>query len=226
MNSKKTTPSKQPKNISKKEFVERLQAATLEQKIPSEKSKPKPILPSGCWLAINLSLVSIAMLILFPVFFKDLFIKHCCKKGTREPSGELKGIANGAHSWYGEQKNKKNGDPMRRHFPSGISPNKITSGTYINPPQKPCSNGNSQYSKNGKIWDKEPWRSLRFGINKAHYYQYVYIVDNNPKNPSFTVMAHSDLDCDGILSTYRVTAKKAANGEIIRASLVVIEGLE
>jgi len=180
----------------------------------------------GWPLVIGLLLLSLPFLTPLLKIWLDRTLTICCKKRIISPTGNIKEIANGAQSWYGEQKTTEEGHSIPRHFPSATSPNKITSGTYINPPQKPCSNGNAQYRKNGDIWDKEPWKSLKFGINKAHYHQYVYIADNNLKSPSFTILAHADLDCDGILSTYRMTATKAASGEIIRDSLVITKARE
>lgn len=175
-------------------------------------------------LMIVVAIIGILAAVAIPAFLK--FIR---KSKTSEAGGNIKAIGNGAQAWYGEQRNNSSGDPMNRHFPGALSPTGINgSGAYSNPTAKPCAAGNAQYTKNGKIWDNQPWRSLKYGVNKAHYYQYRYDINNatSGTHPSFTVQAFADLDCDTTLSTYRVNGTKAGNGEIIRSSLVVVNGLE
>ena len=135
-------------------------------------------------------------------------------------------ISRGALKWYGEQRANASGELIPRHFPSAASPSGIASGSYTNPPQKPCADGNALYSKNGEIWDKQPWKSLQFEIKKAHYAQYTYTVNNDKKSPSFTVTALADLDCDGIFSTYRMTGTQAASGEIVRSRVTMTKKWE
>ena len=216
-----------PQKVRKKEGKVRLEKhfKTIQSQAQRSTQTPRPkprkklnwLLDLGCALFTFFA---------FLIIIAPYFMKHTGGRKRSERAGNLKAIGNGAQSWYGEQRNNQEGDPMRRHFPSAASPTGITSGSYTNPPQKPCANGNAQYRKNGKIWDKQPWRSLKFGVNKAHYAQYIYVANNDEKNPSFTVMALADLDCDGTFSTYHVKGTKAANGEIIRSSLVVTNGLE
>jgi|GEM_PF-1223240 len=174
------------------------------------------------WL-LNIGCALLFFWALFMIVVPTLLKPPRRPRAWDERAGNLKAIGNGAQIWYGEQKNDPDGNPMRRHFPSAASPTGITSGSYTAPAQKPCASGNAQYKKNGKIWDKQPWRALKFGVNKAQYAQYVYIANNsNTKgNPSFTVMTFSDLDCDGTLSTYRVIGTKTPNGDIIRSPLVI-----
>mgnify|MGYP000117599043 CR=1 FL=1 len=134
-----------------------------------------------------------------------------------EKSIHFKWLRSGAIFWYFKHSH------THPHFPSEASPNVIASGSYTNPPQKPCAGGMSDYNKNPKIWNKQPWKALKFSINQAHYTQYIYTVNNsNTKgNPSFTVTALSDLDCDGTFSTYQMTVAKGKSGELVRGPITI-----
>jgi len=176
-------------------------------------------------LMIVVAIIGILAAVAIPAFLK--FIR---KSKTSEAGGNMKAIANGAQSWYGEQRSSRFGNPLRRHFPWRSSPTSVGSSSHIKPGAAPCATGSAQYRKNSKVWTVQPWKSLKFGINKAHYYRYRYAADNTfvaaGPTPAFTVEAFADLDCDTTLSTYRISGTKSATGEIIRSSLVVIDGLE
>ena len=175
-------------------------------------------------LMIVVAIIGILAAVAIPAFLK--FIR---KSKTAEATGNIKAIANGAQAWYGDQRNDLSGDPMDPHVPGHRSPGQIDpTGAYSNPTAAPCSKGGAQYRKNGNIWENQPWRALKFGLNKAHYFQYRYDINNATTAgfPAFTVQAFADLDCDTTLSTYRISATKANTGEIVRTNVVTIEGLE
>jgi hypothetical protein len=155
------------------------------------------------------------------------FLKFTRQSKTSEAPINIKAIGDGAIAWFDAEHANTEGDPLPKHFPNGLSPNGVASGTYVMPAQKPCANGNPQYPRNSQQWDQEPWRSLKFGINRPHYFQYVYITSGTGTNAQFTIRAHADMDCDGKLSTYEVRGMVNPNtGEVERTNLIITDALE
>lgn len=157
------------------------------------------------------------------------FLRFTKRSKSSEAPLNLKALGDGAISWFDAEHSDTNGNPLAKHFPHTKSPAQAPRGISkaVAPKQRPCANGKARYPKNTKLWDKEPWKSLKFGINKPHYYQYVYITSGTGKNAKFTLRAHADLDCDGKLSTYEVRGSVSAfTGEVERSNLIVTNALE
>ncbi len=64
--------------------------------------------------------------------------------------------------------------------------------------------------------DDTGWRCLRFAIDVPIYYQYSYTATRD----SFEVVAHGDLNGDGVLSTFRIRGK-AVDGEVTLAPIEI-----
>ena len=47
-------------------------------------------------------------------------------------------------------------------------------------------------------WEGEPWKTLGFALDEAHYYQYRVTRDGG----GFVVEARGDLDCDGVFGRF------------------------
>jgi len=141
------------------------------------------------------------------------FLRFLRSSRASEVPNSFSTINKGAVSFYNSPKTTTTGTQLGNHFPNGLSPNGITSGTYSQPTRTPCNGGNSQYTKTEGKWLTQPWKGLGFELKKAHYFQYVYRVNNGftGSNPSYTIYAHSDLDCDGLLSTYHQITTKIDN---------------
>lgn len=140
-----------------------------------------------------------------------------------------KAIANGAMAWFDDEHADPKGDPLPKHFPNPKSPTHATNGRVIvvTPKERPCFSGKAMYPKRPELWNKEPWRSLRFQIDRAHHYQYTYITSGQGTKAVATIRAHADMDCDGILSTYEVKLKyNPATKEMERTVLFVDKALE
>lgn len=175
-------------------------------------------------LMIVVAIIGILAAVAIPAFLK--FIR---KSKTAEAEITIKAITNGAVTWFDADHTNAAGDPLRQHFPGPNSPVSVdNSGTSVMPTTALCTGGQSQYKKNGAAWEVQPWRAMKFGINKAHYFRYTYRVNNTASagNPSFTVTANADLDCDTIQSTYEVKARKSTNGEVERGDTTVVQALE
>jgi hypothetical protein len=54
-----------------------------------------------------------------------------------------------------------------------------------------------------RTWDHPTWRLLDFSFDTPHAYAFQFESKNGADQASFEVIAHGDLDGDGVLSTFR-----------------------
>lgn len=177
-------------------------------------------------LMIVVAIIGILAAVAIPAFLK--FIR---KSKTSEASLNIKSLGDGAVSWFDAEHSDADGNPLAKHFPNTTSPSAATASldSTTVPAGAPCTvtAGNPLYVKNSGRWESQPWKSLKFGITKAHYYQYQYDTVGVGTAAQFTIFARSDLDCDGRLSTYTVRANVSAQtGEVERTNLIVTDALE
>lgn len=177
-------------------------------------------------LMIVVSIIGILAAIAIPSFLK--FVRQ---SKTSEAPINIKAISEGAVSWFDTpQFQATNGNPMRKHFPHDGNSSQVLNGptTLRRPSEAPCVKGRPQYKVDSKQWEAFPWKRLKFGINRPHYYQYQYTYNNSDvKSPSFTVAAHADLDCDTTVSTYTLQGKAhPVTGEVELTNLLIIDPLE
>ena len=173
-------------------------------------------------LMIVVAIIGILAAVAIPAFLR--FVR---KSRTSEAPLNLKGIANGAVAWFNDEHSDSNGDPVARHFP-GNNAQSSGPGVGIKPGAAPCGSlsAGALYKKNTATWDTLPWKSLKFGITKAHYFRYTYLANGTDQNAKMTSRANADLDCDGSLSSYRQLVDVATSGEVQRGQIVVTNALE
>ncbi len=153
------------------------------------------------------------------------FQKFIYKSKTSEAPLNVKAIANGAVSWYGSPHADKGGTPLAAHFPFQGSPNSVPGrlDTSTLPKASLCANGSPQYKVNSAQWDNQPWKSLKFGINKAHYFRYTYQSANTGTRANFAIAAESDLTCRGKARTFIQCGNvNAASGEVERSNMLLL----
>ena len=174
-------------------------------------------------LMIVVSIIGILASVAIPAFLK--FIR---KSKTSEASINLQAISNGANSWFDAEHANSGGDPLAKHFPSTSSPTNVGASTSQNPNVAPCvATGTPQYAKNAGRWGTEPWKSLKFGINSAHYFRYQYGTAGTGKSSKYFVAASADLDCDNSHSTFYLFATvNSITGEVERSNVVITDALE
>lgn len=69
-------------------------------------------------------------------------------------------------------------------------------------------------------WASEPWRSLRFSMDRPHRYS----VEYTPVAGGVAVRVIGDLDCDGIMSSYQ--ARLTVSGKAVQVERAVTNPLE
>ncbi len=149
------------------------------------------------------------------------FLKYIRKSKTSEAKLNLRVISNGAVLWYNNEHANSKGNPLPKHFPGrGL-------GWICTPTKKPCFHGRTMYPSNLKLWDKTPWKQLKFSITRKHYFQYCYKSEGVGTKATFTIRAHADLDCDSKLSTYKLLGTvNSATGEVQRSKLIIRKAIE
>ena len=174
-------------------------------------------------LMIVVAIIGILAAVAIPAFLR--FIRQ--SRTTEAPLG-LKAIADGAVAWYNDEHADTAGDPIARHFPVNTSPTGTTASTQSTPSAAQCgaSSAGALYKKNSSAWGVAPWKQLKFGMTKAHYFQYTYAAGGTNQSATFTATANADLDCDSALSTYQMKASVASSGEVERGQNVITSALE
>lgn len=174
-------------------------------------------------LMIVVAIIGVLAAVAIPAFLK--FVR---KSKTAEAPINIKAIHDGAIDWFGAEHPAPNGDPMAQHFPNTSSPTGIAGPSGISTPTgAPCNNGNPFYTRDSARWETQPWKSLKFTLTKAHYFQYQYLADGTGKASVFTVWARANLDCDATESTYTLRANINNNtGEAESTNLIITEALE
>ena len=76
----------------------------------------------------------------------------------------------------------------------------------------PC--GKRPHAASAKLWSGG-WKDIGFSISEEFRYQYRIISGGSGPKAGFTIRAHSDLDCDGVYSTYERTGKLDAKGKLV-----------
>jgi hypothetical protein len=64
-----------------------------------------------------------------------------------------------------------------------------------------CQHGGS-CAPDPQLWNREPWRALRFSMDRPHRYSVEYLASST--GPTIRVIG--DVDCDGVLASYQVRA--------------------
>jgi hypothetical protein len=75
-------------------------------------------------------------------------------------------------------------------------------------------------------WDHPTWRALGFSIPESEPHWYAYRVEARDEGREVVVVAHGDLDGDGVTSTYTRTIRREAAGWVASPVLLVTADLE
>jgi type II secretory pathway pseudopilin PulG len=76
--------------------------------------------------------------------------------------------------------------------------------------------GSPKCAPDGAYWTGPTWKAIGFRMSKGHFYQYEI---NKISDTQFSVVAYSDLDCDGTLSTYTL-AGEIKDGKVLSSGTI------
>lgn len=181
-------------------------------------------------------LVIVAIIAILAAIGIPALLKFVRKSKSAEASVNIKQINDGAVTWFTAEHTDSNGSPLNNHFPTSASPNGIVSTDTTVPNKIPCSDGVPLYARSSARWQSQPWKSLKFAINRSHYFRYRYATNGDgrtgpnpgPQNQaSFTSIANADLDCDKVLSTFlSVSTFNPITGEVERGNIIITDAIE
>lgn len=70
-----------------------------------------------------------------------------------------------------------------------------------------CDHPDRRFPVDHEVWNTPTWNALLFQVNEPHAFRYCFESKGTLAAAEFTVSAHADLDCDGVWSTFRLSAK-------------------
>ncbi len=163
-------------------------------------------------MMISVVIIGVLAGIAIPVFTRFLRASK-----ISEAPINLRAVSNGAVAWFNDTHNSVKGERLKPHFPNNQSPHSVPSSLSSSTvPSTPlCNNGNPMYPVNTSRWEKQPWQSLKFGIRKAHYFQYTFSTKNTGKDAYFSALAQADVSCNNEIRTFVQCATiNALTGEV------------
>lgn len=136
---------------------------------------------------------------------KAAFTKYLRRAKTAEAMEGIDKIYKGAASYFMTPRVSSDGTVLPCEFPKSIA---------CTPTGSPCADGNTYPAAGPETWSDPTWSALSFAQVDKHRFQYCFESSGTGADATFTVTAHGDLDCDGVLSTFKRTgAGVIENGE-------------
>lgn len=88
--------------------------------------------------------------------------------------------------------------------------------TALTPAETPtCSDGRPvPFAPNPEQWMHPSWEALDFAVNEPSYFRYQFTSTGSGAEAHFKVVAHGDLDCDGVQSTFERVGHITPDGEV------------
>ena len=140
--------------------------------------------------------------------------KYAQHSKTAEATRSLRDIEQGAKSAF-ERETDESG------IGSGPFVHKFCDSTLPTPARIPAA-AKVKVTPGPNGYDQAGWKCLMFEVYSPQYYQYTYTSNGlTGAAARCTVVAHGDLDGDGVSSTYTLELKGTDLGEAERASMTV-----
>jgi hypothetical protein len=127
------------------------------------------------------------------------YVRHA---KTAEAIGSLMAIAEAAAAYY---------DASDANQPAGTTPEAAHAMRHFPPPSKAGVPPDATFVKGARYqstladWSGSPWAELRFSIPQPQYYSYSFESQGSGVQAKAVVVAHGDLDGNGVVSTFKLT---------------------
>jgi type IV pilus assembly protein PilA len=124
------------------------------------------------------------------------YVRHA---KTAEAIGSVTAIADAAAAYF---------DASDANQPAGTTPEAAHAMRHFPPPSKASVPPDSELVKRQRYqstladWSGSPWAELRFSIPQPQYYAYSFESQGSGVQAKAAVVAHGDLDGNGVSSTY------------------------
>ena len=162
-------------------------------------------------------MIVVAILALLAAIAIPAFQRYIKSSRAAEAPLCLRQIGHGARLYFYEEHKTTGGVVLPSQFPADVASTPPS-------PTPPCSNNIMKYRANPAIWALNPtWKSLRFAITNAHYFQYKFTSTGTGTQSKYSSYAYGNLDCDTKTSTYHLRASiDQATGELVALPLLVV----
>lgn len=110
-------------------------------------------------------------------------------------------ISRGAAAYYTTPHFGADSKRLPCQFPQSVGLTPATSCCSL--PDDPA--GDDACEANEDDWNSPTWKALRFHVTGRHYYRFEFLSSGTGADAKFAATAYGDLDCDGELSTYKLT---------------------
>ncbi len=161
----------------------------------------------GEYLALEISGVTSAVLPLLGVAAAvavPAFIKYMRKAKTVEAIDMMDRMYKGAANYVSTPRL----DAAGAKLPCAFPPSGAIEG------KKCCEFPDQKCPADPAVWAGSPWSDLNFQMTDPRFYRYEFKSEGTGTNAKATIVAHGDLDCDGIESTFEMQlTATAATGE-------------
>ncbi len=148
------------------------------------------------------------------------FTKFEANAKSAEAALNLKMISDGASAYYQSEHFDDKGSPLPSQFPTADGTFKSRKKAKL-PSDVPKG---TKFDPGYEVWEKEPWKALRFNTYGPIHYRYSYKPNN--KENAFETFAEGDLDGDGVTSKYMIKGSADADSGELSTTPVFLEDPE
>lgn len=146
---------------------------------------------------------SIAVLGMAAAVAIPAFMRYQRRSRTLEATMNLRKLFDASIAYYLDERADAQGTLLPKRFPASAP---------LTPPTTACKGGSTAlHVPDAKTWSHPTWQALGFAIDQPFLYQYEYISDGK----TFTLRAHGDLNCDGVVSTFERVGRVTPEGEVV-----------
>ena len=164
-------------------------------------------------LMIVVAIIGILAAVAIPAF-----MRYVAKSKTTEATQSLRRLYEGSRSYYM--------DIGAARGTTGALALQFPLTEVVTPAASCCLSVGRKCPPNPTVWDSSTWDALHFDLPDPHYYRYEYSSSGTDTDATFTARAIGDLDCDGNLSTFEMTAHANSAGHDITGSAGIYKNAE
>lgn len=122
------------------------------------------------------------------------FLRYTQRAKISEVDVNLRQLVLASRSYFQEEHAGPDGAVTSCRFPDPAP---------CTPAGSPCDHPGDRYPASAEAWSHPTWKALGFQIADPHRYQYCVESEGSGADARFTLVAHGDLDCDGVMSTFQ-----------------------
>ena len=162
-------------------------------------------------------MIVVAIIAILAVVAVPQFTKYMRSAKAAEATEMLDLIKKGSAQYYSSPRTTSTGAHIDCQFPNstGLTPNAnacCAVGSGASGAGLSDTDSDNRCDANATDWTNATWSALRFAITDQHYFVYQYVkTGTTMADASAQGIAHADLDCDAITSTFIINLRGDPN---------------